>query len=64
MIPYYSEKEKHCEHCDGEIYIGYEFHMFEGQFFCDNGCLMEHMKEQMDIRQGYLTDDKIYKEVD
>lgn len=64
MIPYYVTDYQYCEHCNSEIYINYECVKHDDGFFCDKECLTEHLYEGSGAKEIYLTDDRMYREVD
>lgn len=46
-----------CACCDAELYAGDEVLEFEGEHFCDMGCLTEHWAEIMDYTTKIMGDE-------
>lgn len=64
MIPYYATQPQECEYCESTIYIGYEAVLTDDGLFCSKDCLLEHLYEMSNAKEVYLTDDRIYMDVD
>lgn len=62
MLPLYAEKEKACNYCDSELYVGYECIESNDDFYCNEDCLKEELLENVPYKDIYLTNDKTMRE--
>ncbi len=58
MIPYYAEFEQVCEQCEGDIYHGYEFLIYDGMKFHHETCLINWIYENAPYKKYYLSNNK------
>ena len=63
-VPYYVTKSQQCEFCEATIYIGHECVKTEDGYFCNEDCTKAHLYLMHNPKEIYLTNDKIYREVD
>ena len=64
MIPIYSDRDQVCNHCESDLYIGYEFIIHDNTYYCNTECLTDEILNNIHVQNAYLTDDKTYKDFD
>lgn len=64
MIPHFVVHHQECERCSATLYIGYECIKHDDGYFCDEDCLKNHLLEGSGHKDVYLTDDRIWREID
>ena len=62
-IPHYTKYKKWCHWCESEIHIGHDA-MYRDGYYCNEDCLKVELLADTTFEDVYLTDDKIYRDVD
>lgn len=62
-LPHFVVHEQTCEFCRDTLYIGEEAVLHEGDLYCSDRCLGNHLARLSDSREVFLTDKRIYRSV-
>lgn len=62
-LPHFVVHHQQCENCNDKLYIGQTCIKHEDGYFCTNACLKIHLYHMSGAEEVYLTDDRIFREV-